>query len=213
MKGHERTMQKVLDFFRRRGAIRDDRYWDWTSVVVTKEFDVTTSSASMRRGHCQEEEQHDMIHFESKDGYRLCVAFYEYRDGLYCGGSLEVPASSPFVRDLFHDMNFKKVYWIATGTRVDITKLWYHRYGIYTNHDFDHADLCLSALSQPAKTVSGPAQVLERLVGMMKNLRHYEMLCEKKAKRRQTLVVEEELMQKAWHPSRVEAWLEAGLEM
>jgi hypothetical protein len=73
--------------------------------------------------------------------------------------------------------------------------------------------LSLPLEEQPHKHASGPVQVLEEAMRIIHQLRRYETSKQQEAKARHVSIMEEELMQRVWHPSRVERWVEAGVHM
>lgn len=185
--------------------IRDGKYWDLASVLtedVVRDPD-TLSDAGNR----------NTLRLVLRDGYEIRIVFIQ-RMGMptHFNGYVTIPSSAPFACDVLATSDYDGLQRTARLSTVELTCA--HGTKIGWNH-LHHGDADLGEWEsvQPDTVISGPVQVFEEAVAVVNDLRRYEGRRQRWEKAWQVQVFKEELMQKAWHPTRVMAWVEAGLDM
>lgn len=229
MRTFEEELDTLLEHMKGCCAIRDAAYWDLGRILP---HDVVKNPATLAMGwggkapaHTYPFHSMSRLHLELEDGYEIQILFLCEGHGgdppgpwipSYCTGFVKIPSSAPFVLDIARE-GFEQ-FWKEMGDGVASNRIswfydgvlgWDYRPG-RNNND---ADLSFPLEEQPAKCASGPVQALEKAMEIIEHSRRYERSKKQEVKARQVSYMEEELMQCAWTPSRVEQWLEAGVDL
>lgn len=187
-------------------AIRDARYWDLASVLTDDVVREPETLSEAGRNH--------VLCLVLRDGYEIRLLFGQ-RMGMptHFNGYVTIPSSAPFARSVLTSSDYDGLQIAANIQTVELT---YSHNNSKVGWDHLHSwdgDLGEPEAMQPHTQISGPVQVFEEAMAVVNDLRRYEWGQQKKAKAVQVAVLLEELMAKAWHPTRVKMWVEAGVDM
>lgn len=213
-----RRVSHNLDAMKRWCTVQDAEYWDLPKMLEMLPLDelvthVTDSVCRTRWKGEKDEFSDEVLYFEFCDGFEVKMNFLLDTKGfpLCFMGFVRVPAWYPFTRNLLETKPFHRVFDVRTARRRTDRARYYE---VYWTHDrVEDALLCQPAVEQPDRVVSGPVQVFQEAMDVIALLRVFEETQQRFEKVRQTFRLEEELIQRAWHPKRVKAWVEAGMEI
>lgn len=207
-------VQRLLEPMRRCCADRfqTDHYWDLGAVLTA---DVVQDPGTVITNWAGEVQYDDgtSVRLELADGYEVKILFMHQGWGYptHFNGYVKIPSWAPFARDTANQMGYTVLQEEASVERVELT------YSYDSVIGWDHGHFCDADLSsstvKPFTSGSGPVQVFEEAMSVVRDLRRYESRRQAEVAAQRLAVFEEELMAKAWHPTRVMAWVEAGVDM
>jgi len=204
--GVPRGLGQALNPFKADCVLQDDEYWDLEHALVRHREEMNPTFRVTR--------YHSLVvTLSTVDGFVIDMMFVQSSCfGFYWNGYVTVQeAQFPLLERAVKESHQTELQY-ELGIHVELT------YKDRTTIGWDHAhghdakfDQTLHA--QPGTVVSGPVQVLEEALEVVKALRRYNTRIEMSHAHERVRQYTEELMQKAWHPKRVLAWVESGLDV
>lgn len=193
---------------------RGAQYWDLASVLTADVVRNVDALSTNWTGDENYDEDGHSLHLEINDGYEVKVLFMYEGPGSYStrfNGYVKIPSWAPFTIDTANGNGYWGLQEVAEIGRVELTYSYDSVVGWDHGHSWD-ADLS-SATVKPYTSASGPVQVFEEAMSVVRDLRRYELRRQREVAAQRLTVFEEELMARAWHPKRVMAWVDAGVDM
>jgi len=202
------AIERATTLFRRWCFPNDDQYFDLERAV--------RAHPTLNHQTASFEENDQRFSIRTHDDYLIEIMkkdMYPFKSTCWFNGYFSVPSSSFVLRDIIREtpdydefsyrMNFSIVE-LTYGDGIG-------KFGWDHGHTHDHN--MYSRHVRPYTIVSGPVQVLEEAMKMIEILRKEEERILMKQKAEDVHVYYQELMEKTWHPSRVEKWIDAGCEV
>jgi hypothetical protein len=198
--------------------IQEEEYWALERVLPMKDLvlDPPQNVSRVQWRDDPDQFSEEVLYFELVDGYEIMMGFSYDAHGYPLGlmGVIRIPSWCPFTHDFLKSAPMEELE-LLLG--MEDARLWPYEKQTYTlrwSHDrIQDAIFSQPAVEQPDRLVSGPVQVFEEALRAITYLRLYESYRTRYEKARQTFFLEEELMQRVWHPKRVEAWILAGMDI
>lgn len=142
-----------------------------------------------------------LYEMESEDGFIFRIIYMSFHHSYYIAYLIlpdhYVWSSALSLECLYHP-DAKNLLALYLPERYD---LW--------NYSF----LLTSLPNHPPSRIPGPLVLVKDMLLLWSTLRFYEQIELQKKKRIQLSIFEEELFQKALHPTRVERWVQSGMDL
>lgn len=188
-------MEAVLKNMKQKCAIQDDLYWN---VVLEKGETPVAMQDPLSVGLRTDEGFTITLRLMDRKPFMCCINGYvSLPRGLFLESWIQENPS-------YDDMNYSGIPIPAELTYFEISAL---EYGWDHGHSYD-ANLGFPLNQQLLKQVSGPVQVLEEARSFIRAIMTKENEILQHKKQEQMEVLREDLMKKAWHPTRIARWVD-----
>lgn len=194
---------ETIECVRRQTLYQDPGYWDCEALMKASHEIIGSRVRTMHRGL-------DMvvnIEWETFDGFLMTASLMDLRPmSMWWNGYITFPLSVD--GGTFHNLSDYDALNQILPLPVELTYGSNSARKIGWDHNHYH-DQQLNTPMDPdyARTVTGPVQILEEALAVVRTIRmhHHAPNCAKTLR-----VVEEELMAKSWAPARIAGWLALG---